>query len=110
MPQHGRRDRDDVVRHDERAIREPGRRLGRGEQVHRGARTRAERDARELTRPPHERDDVADHLFAHGRGVDERAGRAQVVGRGHLLHVVEGRGRDTLVREAQHRGFVRGVG
>ena len=76
VPQHRGRDRDDVVGRHEVAAREPRRGLRRGEQVHRAARARAERDARELARPAHERDDVADDRVAHGRRVDDaRAAR-----------------------------------
>ena len=53
-----------------------------------------------------ERDDVADHFLAHDRRVDQCAGGAQILGPGDALHVVEGRGRDAAVGEAQHRGLV----
>ena len=61
----------DVVGHDERTIGEPSRRLGCGEQVDRGARARAEGDARQLARSPNQRDHVPDDLVAHGCLVDE---------------------------------------
>ena len=59
VAQHGGRDRDDIVGRYEVAAREPRRRLGGREQVHRAARARTQRDARQLARPADERDDVA---------------------------------------------------
>ena len=112
VAQHGGRDGDDVVGDDEPAAGEPGRGLGRGEEMHRGARARTERDARQLACPAHQRDDVADDCLAHGRRVDQRARRrAASSGAGDRAARRRGsRARRRRWREAQHRGLVGALG
>ena len=100
VAQHRGRDGDDVVGRHEVTAREPRRRLRRREQVHRAARARAERHARELARPAHERDDVADDRVAHGRRVDRRARLDELGRRRDRLHV----GRASPARRRRARG------
>ena len=73
------------------ARRAPGTRCG--QQVHRGPRAGAERDARQLARAPDDRDHVGDDLLADARRIDDLAGLGDLADVGDDRDVLEpGRG------------------